>query len=194
MNMAVRTLPKRVYQSLEEAIDRLCEEADERTFARHLLKGRIDLAMFPDELLHLVSISPDVFDPGTMRMELQRTPNLNVTFRTLAAGQANGTLLTSAASSWPNPAVVKDGMIWRVMGGVLTVSAAGIVELRDGAQGQPIWRGGIPAINTATPFTIPLNGARLTAPTVGILSSVAMNVDGTLYVAEEPQAGYIQGQ
>lgn len=183
----VMSVPARLLESLQSMLEREDERARKRGQAIKLLRETIDLALFPTDLLEFAGIAPAIYNAGTRRFEMQRTPNKQPTgiLAFAGAGVASVRNAVSVGSIIALDTQPSDGTWWKVLGGIISSTVQTTVQVRQEGGTKVVTTLIVPA-NTSSEFNVPGNGVQLDAgKTVEIAVAAATNVEFTLYVSEE---------
>jgi len=167
----------------------------EREYGRDRLERAVDLRRIPSALLDRIRLSPTLLLPDG-QFEFQRTPNVFPTGRLVYAAAGVAALSTAAAfggmaaniGGGPYELTPNDAREWKILGGLLSSSAAASVLVQD-HEGRRTFAGVTFAAAGAQQFTVPGNGGRVRAKiqqSFRLACSAIANIDFVLWVAEEP--------
>jgi hypothetical protein len=176
----------------------LLEEREDGWRGLDWLARRFDLSRISSGLAGRLALAPGLYYPdplGGPNFEFQRSPNIFPMGRIVfgAAGVSaleDATAFGAMATGGPFDLTPTTSREWKLLGGILVSSAiANVIVRSDG--GRRGYTGAVFAAAGSQVFTIPGNGARVSArgvdSTFEIACSAAATIDFVFYVAEEPE-------
>jgi hypothetical protein len=183
---------------MDRVEDLLCEYLEDvmrtnhsRAMAFKQLRATADIAAFPTDLLQeFVTLTPSLYNPGSRRFEFARTPNKypagQIVFAAAGALGIRGSAI-SVGQLVALDLAPTDGTVWKVLGGMLTATAAVQAQVRQEQGVKSITNLLLPN-GVPVPFTCIGNGVQLDmGKSVEIAVSAAATILFQLFISEETE-------